>query len=222
MGIDAFIYKLLILSIPGSIAYMLYAKIAIFRREVKHLFGFQEVFFILITSLICSTIYDLLISVINFCFNKNLEYTLTKVLSIGLYKKEEVLWLIIIGICVGLIASIFETKKILYRIVRKLNISTHYGDDDVWTFVCNSPDIEWIYVRDHKYGLVYFGKLEQYSDPGEERELLLSEVSVYTNTEGKFCYETPKLYISRNADELTIENPVSIRSNITNEEKKDE
>jgi hypothetical protein len=37
------------------------------------------------------------------------------------------------------------------------------------------------FVRDNKLNLVYYGLLEQYSDPGETRELLLSNVSVYTN-----------------------------------------
>ena len=205
MQIDEFIFKLLILFIPGSIVYIIFSKVAVFRRENKSAFGFKEIFFILISSFITNTIYDVFSIIINKVCNKNIEYTLEKLLNAGVYKTQEIVVLMFISVLFGLFISFLETKKVIYKIVKKLKISTHYGDDDVWTFVCNSPDIEWIYVRDHKYDLVYFGRLEQYSDPGEFRELLLSDVSVFKNKSGKLCYETPKMYISRQPEEITIE-----------------
>ncbi len=205
MQIDQFIFKLLILSIPGSISYLLYIKIAIFRIENKIKFGFSEIMFILLSSLFSNLIYDIFIKIINFIFKLNITPVLEKLLNADNYSAIELIILIIIGILLGIIFVILETKKVLYKIAKKLHLSNHYGDDDVWTFVCNSPDVEWIFVRDHKYDLVYFGRLEQYSDPGENRELLLSDVSVYTNKDSKFCYNIPKIYISRLPEELTIE-----------------
>ncbi|AEJ19909.1 hypothetical protein [Gracilinema caldarium] len=205
MQIDQFIFKLLILSIPGSISYLLYVKIAIYRIENKTKFGFSEIMFILLSSLISNVIYDLFVKLLNCIFNLSITPVLEKLLKVGNYSAVELLFLIFIGIILGIIFVTLETKKVLYKIAKKLRFSNHYGDDDVWTFVCNSPDVEWVFVRDHKYDLVYFGRLEQYSDPGENRELLLSDVSVYTNKDSKYCYDIPKIYISRLPEELTIE-----------------
>jgi hypothetical protein len=205
MEIDEFLFKLLILSIPGSIVYLIFSKVAIFRRENKESFGFKEVFFILISSFVTNALYDFGSLIINHVCSKNIEYTLSRLINAGTYTTQEIFFLIFIALFLGFFLSAIETKKVLYKIVKKIGITTHYGDDDVWTFICNSPDIEWIYVRDLKYDLVYFGRLEQYSDPGELREILLSEVSVYKNKSGKYCYDTPKLYISRLPEEISIE-----------------
>jgi hypothetical protein len=55
-------------------------------------------------------------------------------------------------------------------------------------------------------GVVYFGLLMHYSDPGEVREMVISDVSVY-NEDSEFCYEIPKMYICRQSDDITLEVP---------------
>lgn len=202
---DQFLFNILILSVPGSICFLLYLKIAILRRDRKHNFSFYEIMFILISSIFTLLIYDSFVSIINRFFNTNYSLVLKKFINTINYTILELIILTLIGLFLGVVLSLFENKKILYHWAKKLNITNSYGDDDVWTFICNSPDVEWIFVRDHKYNLVYFGRLEQYSDPGEIRELLLSDVSVFSNSEGSYCYDTPKMYISRSPEDLTIE-----------------
>jgi hypothetical protein len=206
LQLDAFVFKLLVLSIPGFISYTIYKKIAIYRREIKSRFGFPEVFLIIINSLICCIVYDVIISLINNFFQKAYIPTLSKLLSLEMYNAKELLFLSIIAIFIGFLFSLIETHKIINELAIKLKITQHYGDNDVWTSFCANKDTNWIYIRDHKMHLVYFGLLMHYSDPGEVREMLISDVSVYSE-DGKFCYEIPKMYICRQADEITLEVP---------------
>ena len=89
---------------------------------------------------------------------------------------------------------------------RRLKISPYYGDTDVWTSFCANKEINWVFVRDHKLKLIYFGNLEHYSDPGEDRELILANVQVFSE-DGEYSYDCPVMYISRQPDEITLETP---------------
>jgi hypothetical protein len=50
----------------------------------------------------------------------------------------------------------------------------------MWELTLNSPDMDsWVTVRHHDNGKVYQGWVRGYSDGGDERELLLADVTVY-------------------------------------------
>ena len=105
----------------------------------------------------------------------------------------------------GIVAAAAVNRKLVYRwIARPLGIG-RYGDGDVWTYLMNSEGFEWVHVRDHRYGLVYKGWIQLYSDSGESRELLLNDVDVRDNATGGFLYHVSRLYISRDQHELSIE-----------------
>ena len=206
MPVNAFIFKLLLLSIPGFIAFILFRKIAVYRRTSKGQFGFMEAFTVIIYSLVCCIVYDLSIMIINKVLGTGYTATLSKLINVEMYKAEELAFLCIIAIVLGIVMSIFETKKIINGIAIKLRISKYYGDTDVWTSFCSNKNTNWIYVRDNKLKLIYFGDLEHYSNSGEERELLLTEVKVYTEN-GDFCYNSPMLYVCRQSYDITLEIP---------------
>ena len=208
MQIDAFIFKILLLSVPGFVTYIIYRKVAIYRRSSKSQFGFHDVFIVIIYSLVSCGIYDLLILFINLIFKADYTDTLSKLFNVEIFNIKELSFLIIIAVLLGFLFSLFETKRIINKIAIKLKISQYYGDTDVWTAFNSNKSIEWIYVRDHKLKLVYFGRLAQYSDPGEVRELILSDVQVFTE-DGEFCYKSPTMYICRQSDEITLEIPLT-------------
>jgi len=96
----------------------------------------------------------------------------------------------------------------LMRFARWSKISNRSGHDDHWEYFCNLPAISWVFVRDYKANVVYFGRLHGYSEAKEDRELVLSEVVVYNNLDPiKRLYEVDLLYISRSNCELSIEVP---------------
>jgi hypothetical protein len=95
------------------------------------------------------------------------------------------------------------------RVGQKISATNRAGDEDVWHFFHNSSNepwsSEWIVVRDHKVGLQYFGAVSHWSESGEDRELLLIQVSVFRNSDGGKLYDCDHVYICRAKDDLTIE-----------------
>jgi hypothetical protein len=89
-----------------------------------------------------------------------------------------------------------------------LRFTTRYGDEDVWSYLHNLDlPHDCAYVRDHKAGLLYFGRIELYSESGDDRELVLESVTVYDNDTAKELYTRDVLYVSRDAFDLIIEIP---------------
>lgn len=117
----------------------------------------------------------------------------------------EIFLSILVAGLIGIFGAIISNRKWVFRFFKKLKITRHYGDEDVWSYIHNSSDYEWVIVRDHKYELFYYCYIMLFSDYGEKRELLLGDVAVYSNKSGDFIYSTDKLYICRNEFDLSIE-----------------
>jgi len=208
MQVDAFIFKLLLLSIPGFFAFTIFKKTAIYRRTSKSQFGFTEAFIVIIFSLVSCTFYDLFVISINKIFKTNYVTTISNFINAKMYTAIELALLCIIAIVLGFLISFLESKKFINHIAMRLKITEYYGDTDVWTSFCANKDTWWIYLRDHKLKLIYYGNLKQYSDPGEDRELLLTDVKVFSE-DGEFCYHCPIMYICRQPDDITLEIPLN-------------
>lgn len=99
--------------------------------------------------------------------------------------------------------------NLINRVGQTVWASNRAGDEDVWHFFHNGSNepwaSEWIVVRDHKVDLQYFGAVSHWSESGEDRELLLTEVSVFRNSDGFRLYDCDHLYLCRDKDDLTIE-----------------
>lgn len=104
------------------------------------------------------------------------------------------------SIALAIVASYLHRFKLINRFGQLIGATHRYGDEDVWEFFHNSPDIgSWVFVRDHKLDLVYYGWIESYSESEDERELLLSDVQVYRNETSEPLYFVPLMYVSREA-----------------------
>ena len=62
----------------------------------------------------------------------------------------------------------------------------------------------WVYVRDNRTNLVYHGYIKKYSDSGQEREMLMEDVSVY-NENSKHLYDLEQVYFSKDKFDFSIE-----------------
>ncbi len=109
------------------------------------------------------------------------------------------------GLGTAFIASYIDENKHINRLGRRLKATSRFGDEDVWDYINRSPDIRWVYVRDHKLKLYYYGWIQVFSDPYKERELLLRQVDVYDNDTGQLLYKTDVMYLCRKKEDLTIE-----------------
>ena len=117
---------------------------------------------------------------------------------------HELLYASIVGILLSVVASYVHRYKLITRFGAFIGATQTIGDDDVWEFFHNAPDV-WVDVRDHKHDLVYECWIQVYSDPYQDRELLLRDVKVYRNSTGEYLYDLDAVYLSRSKDELTIE-----------------
>ncbi len=79
-------------------------------------------------------------------------------------------------------------------------------ENDVWNTIFNSndPNMSWVSITDNKLKLRYEGWVYKYSDTFKENELFLKDVIVY-NENDEELKRLPGLYITRKAEEITIE-----------------
>ncbi|MEW6619460.1 MAG: DUF6338 family protein [bacterium] len=135
----------------------------------------------------------------------------------------EIVWVCFVAIILGLIITAIETYKIHFRLVKGLRITKKFGELDVWGYSLNAKDIEWVTVRDIEKDLVYDGWVQSFSDDSKDAELLLRDVSVYSNLEAKPLYQVGAMYISRKRDDITIEfRTIPITENIKWKEGKED
>ena len=99
-------------------------------------------------------------------------------------------------------------NKLPIRFMQWIRATRRFGDEDVWDYVFNSreAEVEYVHVRDFDNRLTYSGWVELFSETGGTRELVLREVAV-SGMDGGTPYTTPRLYLSRPVDNLTIEYP---------------
>ena len=131
-------------------------------------------------------------------------------------------------LCRAVVSATFLSYMLAYahrhnlinRIGQKIHATNRYGDEDVWHYFHNVPNKQknagWVFVRDLKANLVYHCYISTWSDTGMDRELVLSDVTVFTNDTSDYLYKCAHLYLCRNKDDLMIEVPIE------NAEKLDE
>lgn len=114
---------------------------------------------------------------------------------------------ILIGFFVALIFSVAINKKLLHRFARKFGITRKFADRDVWSYIMNSDETDWLVVRDNNTDLYYLGKIKAFSDEEETREVILTETKVYDNISGSEKYHAGSVYFSFAKDRIILEFP---------------
>lgn len=109
-----------------------------------------------------------------------------------------------IGIGLAIVCSLINKLNLLARIGLFFKFSDAISSDTVWMDFMKTNN-EWVYVIDHKLNQTYLGHAAQYSNTAEPglRELYMKNVTI-TPEKGE-SYELSSLFLSRNADELTIQ-----------------
>lgn len=147
----------------------------------------------------------------------NTENLTTKLIAIF----KDVLYVSLISVPVALILSGIINHKWFNSFAEYFKFSKRFGDEDVWSYVLNSPDsFEWVYVRDIKNNLVYYGWVSAFSETVKEAELLLTNVKVCAHDTGEIIYEVPALYLSHNRNDIILEFPDFKIKNLESDEYK--
>lgn len=203
----AYTIKILIVGIPGIICFLLSQK----------LYGKKDpsttdiILLVFLFAVLSYGIVGIIEAFIN--YHNQMGFT-SDTFDIFLGKKQDVSLKVLIkgilaGITLAYILSYFIRYNITNRFGQLIGATKRYGDEDVWHYFHNAPDSQkdggWVTVRDLKEGLVYQCYISTWSDSNEERELILSDVTVYSNESGDYLYSADHIYLSRNKDDIMIE-----------------
>lgn len=217
MDIDKFLLHLIILLIPGFFGVVISRRYKSIGKSKKILDSWFDIIEIIAYTVLSCLVYDLVVGIINNYSKSDIEFVFFKITSEDqIFSNTQFLFLTIINYVFGIISAYFYNYKLAYKFGRLIKITKHFGEEDVWSLFHSTKDIDYIYLRDHKTGLTYYGFIELFSDSGEKREVVLGDVSVYKTDGGSYLYDVPKVYLSRDEYDITIELPIE------NNEKKEE
>lgn len=193
-----FTFSLLIVCIPGVIVYFTFYKLV--GGSPKG--SLDTILLVFLFSILSYSLLDVFVAE---------DIITTIIFRLQYLDTKYILYSSLIGIFISYILAYGYTKKVFNKLGQKLSVTNRYGDEDVWDYfhnaTINGKDYGWVIVRDHKYDFFYYGYISVRSDSEKQRELIISQVSVYDNISGNLLYKTEHLYISRNSDDLTIEIP---------------
>ena len=217
MEISTLTLKLIILLVPGALATLIYKKLTVRQKESSDfmfvifsiMFGLFSYLFLQIGSFIISLIEGLCITIKP---NYEILKTFSSLSDGSQIPFKEVIWASIISILLGLSISCLDHKKLLNRFARFLHISNKYGDENLFTYFLNSPDISWVYIRDIEHSITYLGSVSSFSETTEYKEIVLVQVTVYSYPESIELYDLDRIYLVFPKDKMIIEQ-AKIKSN---------
>lgn len=213
MTIDATLLRILILLLPGLTGRLFFQRLKANSHRTAWQ-AFVEVFLFAFASYIVAGLLLSLVAPIASSDNSN------RLLQVGsqnidaIYKEDsqidwpELYVAILVSVLVAILVAWVHNRKLMNRFGRWVGITQSFGDDDVWEYIHNSPDIDWVYLRDKRQGLTYYGQISSYSDSYQPREIMMSNVVAYDNTTGEELYIVDGVYLSRATEEITIEIPL--------------
>ena len=209
MNITEFTFRILIIFFPGIIAYFITNALTIHRKGETYHFLIIRSFVLGLLSYVILYLLNLLYGVIISCFGWEHRFVI-HIFTVSFGDKPsvsyiDIIWATILAIPMSFVLALAQNKKWLNRVAKRMKVTQKMGDIDLWNFVLESPETEWIVVRDIKYNLAYQGRIQGFSGTFNENELFLRDVLVLQNDTGENLYEVDALYLSRDPKDLTIE-----------------
>ena len=204
MKIDSYTFRLMLIFLPGIISLLISYNLIVRKRDDN----FTRVLYIFLYSTISYLITE---AIYKYCFNDTVSIINEFFSNDPKIELKHITLACVISVIIVFIETFMSYYSVLNHIARFTRCTNRFGDMDLWQFF-NSDIISqnqdgWLYVRDHKQKLAYYGSITHYSDSDAERELILYDVTVYDNETGEKLYDVKHLYLSRNKDDLTIEIP---------------
>ena len=213
MDISQLAVRLIILLLPGVISALLVEVLTVHKKWSQFRFGLYSVVLGLIAYAVLQTLaaaFNGALHEFNItCFNPvNLTFWDSLFDDTKPVKSGEVLIAVVLSIPIGYFASFTITKKWINRLGYKLKVTEKYGDESLYYYSLNSPDVSWVRVRLDNKGLIYEGWRQSFSEDEHGRELVLRDVKVYRLVDSAFLYNLPVAYLSASYQDLVIEFPV--------------
>ncbi len=210
MDISELTIKLIILLVPGALATTIYKRLTIRHKEQSDfMFVIISIMFGMFSYLTLQLISYLITFLQNICSKNSKVYesieTFANLANSNSIPYSEVILASIISIFLGFIISRIDHSKVINKVARTLNVSNKYGDENLYSYFLNSPDINWVYIRDIDNSLTYLGLIESFSEAQEHKEIVLGQVTVYNYPDSEKLYEIERIYLVYPKDKLIIE-----------------
>ncbi|MCX6147308.1 MAG: hypothetical protein NTW25_08680 [Candidatus Kapabacteria bacterium] len=203
-----FSIKLIIILIPGIIATKIVWMLTSNQNNSKFNFIISAILYGVFSYLLFQIVSFIgIYSLLNFIFNTHYNYTSLKIWGLNSHKiyYDEVMWASFFSIIVGLLITLSDNYKILNKFAKKLRISNKFGDENLYSYFLNSKEIDYVYIRNIKNNITYYGRVNAYSENKTDCEIVLLEVSIYRYEDSILLYEVDQIYLSFNRSELIIE-----------------
>lgn len=200
MTLFDFLGQFVIFIIPGLLTFSLFCYL-IGERPRAELMGVSYIF---VASIFSFEIGNLIIYLINLLMSKKIKYIAVSEMLSGINNSLSTVGMLVScvsAILLAIIVAYLWENNIIFLVARKLRLSHKVNNLEVWQ--CLFDEQPWVIVRDYISENVYYGKVIQYSDSSDMRELLLSEVRVWSKKDGEYTME--KVYLARQCSEFSIE-----------------
>lgn len=209
MEFSEFTFRLILLFLPGVISYLIIENLVVIERRSVFYFSIYSFILGFLSYLLYNSILTVFIWIMGSrMLSNDLSFFGSLTDSDKSIEFQEVFFVSLLSVGVGLSLSAFFHRKLFHRAAKRLKITNRFGDIGVWGYLFNSSgSTEWVVVRDIKFDLLYEGWVEAFSDTVKDNELFLRDVVVYRNSTGEELYRVPGQYITRKWDELSIEFP---------------
>ena len=171
MTISGFLIRVVFLAVPGIVSYMLFRKLAGRTKREK----WEEWCQIILFSLVIYGTYSVAVWLCGFlgwCEGGLVFFEAALSENVDI-EWSEIIIASLIGVPIAFIAAAIHTYKLINLLGQCIRVTRRAGDEDVWDGFHNLPDTpeyQWVFVRDHKTELVYYGWICAYSDSEKERD----------------------------------------------------
>jgi len=208
MDISSLTVKLIIILIPGIVAYFIYKRLTSRSNKRSDLMFISVTIFLgALSYLGLQTLSTIVCFIRNLCNDSEEEYKSLetfKSISNTEISYFEVFFASFISIFIAAILAKMDTKNFINRAGIYLKITKKETDETLFVTYVSKKEIDVVYIRDSKNNLTYFGKIFSFSEKESVKQIVLEDVTVYLYNQGTELYKTPSIYLTLNED-VTIE-----------------
>lgn len=203
LDLSSFLIRTVFLMLPGAICFKIYRSLT--RKRIQK--DWQDFLDILFFALLSYGLYYVFLLLCSRYFRINVPSSTTFEVfyneNIG-FELRDILGPTFIGIIIALFSSSIYNNSLIIKFAQLVKATRRFSGENVWDYLFNMKDTQWIVVRDFEINRTYYGFVAAFSDSGDCRELLMKDVDVY-DFSGNFLHEMQVLYFSRKPDLLNIE-----------------
>jgi hypothetical protein len=196
--------KIIILLIPGLISYFVYKRIT--KRQAKR----SDLMFIAI-SVLLGTLSYLSLQVINnlcACFDYTELKTFEAISTDNIIPYKEVFWASVLGVIIAYIFTYIDSFNLINNFARLIRASDKVNDENLYSIFLGDTNISWVYVRDIKNSLTYWGWVQSFSEKENGKEIVLKDVTVFSYPNSVRLYDIPSVYLNFGNENIIVEQAI--------------